>query len=141
MRGAIPGREPHLFKKKRANKISSKRWKHIKTHNENAIRSMEIYQKKRKKLNDYGYYTKKMENLETATPLFDGNMIIIPSTTIPNLVKYDIKFLFANISTSCHNTIIIRIYVRWITNGEEEKKQRKWKKYPTTPHPSLLRDS
>ena len=49
--------------------------------------------------------------------------------------------LFANISTSCHNTIIIRIYVRWITNGEEEKKQRKWKKYPTTPHPSLLRDS
>ena len=79
MRGAIPGREPHLFKKKRANKISSKRWKHIKTHNENAIRSMEIYQKKRKKLNNYGYYTKKMENLETATPLFNGNMIIIPS--------------------------------------------------------------
>ena len=89
MRGAIPGREPHLLKKKRANKIPSKRWKHIKTHNENAIRSMEIYQKKRKKLNNYGYYTKKMENLETATPLFNGNMI--PSTTIPNLVKNDIK--------------------------------------------------
>ena len=100
MRGAIPGREPHLLKKKRANKIPSKRWKHIKTHNENAIRSMEIYQKKRKKLNNYGYYTKKMENLETATPIFDGNMIIIPSTTIPNLVKNDIKFLFANISTT-----------------------------------------
>ena len=27
-------------------------------------------------------------------------MIIIPSTTIPNLVKYDIKFSFANISTT-----------------------------------------
>ena len=46
MRGAIPGREPHLLKK-RATKIPQ-RWKHIKTHNENAIRSMEIYQKKRK---------------------------------------------------------------------------------------------
>ena len=40
MRGAIPGREPHLFRKKRAKKIPRKRWRHIKTHNSNAVKNI-----------------------------------------------------------------------------------------------------
>lgn len=52
MRGAIPGREPHLFRKKRAEKIPRKRWKQIKTHNENAMKNIIAYKEMKKQKNE-----------------------------------------------------------------------------------------
>ena len=87
----------------------------------------------------YLFFFKKYMLLVSKYSTFYCNLY--PKHEELKILTFSGSCLFANISTSCHNTIIIRIYVRWITNGEEEKKQRKWKKYPTTPHPSLLRDS
>ena len=42
----------------------------------------------------------KIANLKTPRPLFDGKMAIIPSSTISQAVKNDVKYLFENILTT-----------------------------------------
>ena len=101
MRGAIPGREPwrlSKFTKSGSRKTRKKRFKQVKTHNLKAQRNLEEWgQRKRKKM--YGYYTIKISNLKTPKILFDGKMIIIPSSKIPEVVKLEIEYLFTKLST------------------------------------------